>query len=59
MEESCLHGDFRRFYTVVCDNGFPVGGSKWRKSVASDNCVAVHVRRGDYLNKIKNKDMEI
>ena len=33
MEESCLHGDFRRFYTVVCDNGFPVGGSKWRKSV--------------------------
>ena len=33
MEESCLHGDFRRFYTVVCDNGFSVGGSKRRKSV--------------------------
>ena len=25
---------------------------KWRSSVKSDCCVAVHVRRGDYLNKI-------
>lgn len=32
--------------------------NKWRKSVASDNCVAVHVRRGDYLNKINNKSFK-
>lgn len=29
--------------------------SKWRESIKSEQCVAVHVRRGDYLNK-KNSE---
>lgn len=26
----------------------------WRESITSNDCVAVHVRRGDYLNKVNN-----
>lgn len=32
--------------------------NKWRVSVASDNCVAVHIRRGDYLNKINKRSLK-
>lgn len=31
---------------------------KWRTSIPSDNCVAVHVRRGDYLNKINKRGLK-
>ena len=30
---------------------------EWRKQVESDSCVAVHIRRGDYLNKINQKTL--
>lgn len=31
---------------------------KWRNGIESDNCVAVHIRRGDYLNKINKRSLK-
>lgn len=32
--------------------------NEWKESVGSDNCVAVHIRRGDYLNAINQKSLK-
>lgn len=31
---------------------------KWRKGINSNNCVALHIRRGDYLNTINQKSLK-